>query len=170
MYPARVHSLGLGLSFQRWDDNLVVWLLSGLYKDIEIKLKCTLQNLECAEKARSSNSNSARTIELHVIKMGRGVRNLISLKAGVSSRSRLFVWSIAAAFWYLSEFICRLSKINLLTYFGSTYLCEEAFSQIKIIKSRYRWTFKILPSFVPNYEPYISKLSQHMQCYSSTSQ
>jgi hypothetical protein len=50
--------------------------------------------------------------------------------------------SIAATFWSLSKFICRLSMINSSSFdsilFGSTYLRDEAFSQMKILKSRYR--------------------------------
>jgi hypothetical protein len=43
--------------------------------------------------------------------------------------------------------------LRLTVFLGPTYLCEEAFSQTKIIKSRYRSRladeFKILPSLVP---------------------
>ena len=50
--------------------------------------------------------------------------------------------SIAAAFSSLSNFICRLSMIKGSSFdrffFLSKHLCEEAFFQMKIIKSRYR--------------------------------
>ena len=31
LYPVRVRSSGLGLSYRRWPDKLVIWLISGLY-------------------------------------------------------------------------------------------------------------------------------------------
>ena len=51
--------------------------------------------------------------------------------------------SIAAAFWSLSKFICRLSRINRsvslsLFFFLSTYPCEEAFSHMNTTESKYR--------------------------------
>jgi hypothetical protein len=38
-YPGMVRSSRLGLSFQRYDDKLMKWLISDLYNNIEIKLK-----------------------------------------------------------------------------------------------------------------------------------
>jgi hypothetical protein len=56
-------------------------------------------------------------------------------------------------FLSLSKFICRLSR-STTALFRSTYLCEEAFSHMKIMKSRYqsRPTNKhltVLPSLAP---------------------
>jgi hypothetical protein len=81
------------------------------------------------------NSNSVHIKELHVMEMSRDLRNIISLKAEAATQS------IAATFWYISKFIFRLSTMNISSFdstFASTYLCEEAFSQMTIIKRRYR--------------------------------
>jgi len=58
--------------------------------------------------------------------------------------------SIGAAFWSKSKFTVHISKINSSnfdSFFGSTYICEQAFSQMKIINSRYRWRLadKLVP-------------------------
>lgn len=69
----------------------------------------------------------------------------------------------------------RSIALRLTAFFGSTYLCEEAFSQMKIIKSRYRSRLTdehlqyCLHLCLSNYEPSFSKLSQDMQCHASTS-
>ena len=79
----------------------------------------------------------------------------------------------------LSKFICRLSTINSSSsdsIFGSIYLCEEALSQMKIIKSRYQSRLNDehlkyrLHLCLSNYEHPFSKLSQDMQCHASASQ
>jgi len=41
--------------------------------------------------------------------------------------------SITSAFWSLSKFICPLVQLTEF-FFGSSYLCEEAFFQVKIIQ------------------------------------
>jgi hypothetical protein len=82
----------------------------------------------------------------------------------------------------IPKFICRLSTIEqypglrsvallLTAFFGSTYLCEAAFSQMKIIKSRYGSRLNVerlkycLYLCLSNFEPSFSKLSQTMQCH-----
>lgn len=65
--------------------------------------------------------------------------------------------------------------LQLTALFGSTYLCESAFSEMKIIKSKYRNRLSdehlnsclrlALCNYVPSYEKY----AVDMQCHSSTS-
>jgi len=60
-------------------------------------------------------------------------------------------------------------KLRLSAYFGSTYLCEMAFSQIKIIKSKYRSCLtdkhltdclrQAVSSFEPNYKALTDSIS-----------
>jgi hypothetical protein len=55
-----------------------------------------------------------------------------------TSQSWPAVWLITSAFWSLEKCICHLDTINSCrfdTFFGSTYLCKETFSQVKIMKS-----------------------------------
>jgi len=57
------------------------------------------------------------------------------------SRSRPVVCSIGAAFWSVSESICRLSTINSSPFANILWInlpYEEAFSLLLVIKSRYR--------------------------------
>jgi len=48
-------------------------------------------------------------------------------------RAEVTKQSIAAAFWVLSKFVAsvRPTAVPLTAFFGSTYLREEAFSQMK---------------------------------------
>jgi hypothetical protein len=102
-------------------------------------------------------------------------------------QSRPFVWSIAARCLvnrgqlfglYQNVFATSVRSITLrlTAFFGSNYLCEEAFSHMKIIKSRYRRRLTderlkyCLHLCLRNYEPSFSKLLQDMQCHASTSQ
>ena len=65
--------------------------------------------------------------------------------------------------------------LQLTGLFGSTYLCESAFSEMKIIKSKYRNRLTdehltsclrlALSNYVPSYEKY----ADDMQCHASTS-
>ncbi|XP_045462479.1 general transcription factor II-I repeat domain-containing protein 2A-like [Harmonia axyridis] len=69
----------------------------------------------------------------------------------------------------------RQIALQLTTMFGSTYLCESAFSEMKIIKSKYRNRLTdehmssclrlALGNYVPSYEKY----AEDMQCHASTS-
>jgi hypothetical protein len=87
-----------------------------------------------------------------------------------TSRSRSIVWSIAAAFFGLHQNLFAASvrslALRLTAFFGSTYLCEEAFFQMKILKSRYRSRLTdecskyYLHLCLSNYEHTFSKLSQ----------
>ena len=84
-----------------------------------------------------------------------------------------------AVLWCLSIFIwtpVRSTALRLTECFGSAYLCEEALSHMKIIKSIYRsrltnehskYCLHLCPN---NYEPSVSKLSHDMRCYASNSQ
>jgi hypothetical protein len=55
VYPARARSSRLGMSFQRGDDILVIWLLSDSYDNIEMKSKLCCSNLELSKRFQSSN-------------------------------------------------------------------------------------------------------------------
>lgn len=69
----------------------------------------------------------------------------------------------------------RQIALQLTAFFGSTYLCESAFSEMKIIKSKYRNRLTddhmtsclrlALSGYVPSYEKY----AEDMQCHASTS-
>jgi len=67
----------------------------------------------------------------------------------------------------------RSIALRFTELFGSTYLCEEAFSQMKIIISRYRsrLTYEHLKCCLylclSNYDSSFSKSSQDMQCHAS---
>jgi len=89
-----------------------------------------------------------------------------------SRSSEQYVWK------YLSEDkYSNLKKCfgNLVAFFGSTYLCESAFSHMKIIKSKYRATLtddhlecslrSCLSTYIPNYK----NLVDSIQCRASTS-
>ncbi|CAG9791321.1 unnamed protein product [Diatraea saccharalis] len=83
------------------------------------------------------------------------------------------------SFWSLltQEKYPSLQQIaqQLTALFGSTYLCESAFSEMKIIKSKYRNRLTdehlssclrlALTKYVPSYE----KLAENTQCHASTS-
>jgi hypothetical protein len=76
---------------------------------------------------------------------------------GVTVRSKAEVAkkSIAAAFWSLSKFICRLSTISSSSF--DRIFWAEVFSQMKIMKPSDRWTFKYcLRLCLSNYEPSFS--------------
>ncbi|KAK1881707.1 SCAN domain containing protein 3, partial [Dissostichus eleginoides] len=58
-------------------------------------------------------------------------------------------------------------------YFGSTYLCETAFSQMKIIKSKYRTRMTdahltdCLRLAITNYQPDFKRLTDNVQSQQS---
>jgi hypothetical protein len=79
---------------------------------------------------------------------------------------------IVADFLSLSKFISRLSRsiaLRLAAFFGSTYCCEEASSQMKIITSRYQSRLTdghlkyCLHLCLRNYETSFSNLEIHQQ-------
>jgi hypothetical protein len=89
------------------------------------------------------------------------------------------VCSIGAAFWSLSESVCRLYTINSAQFDSILWInlpCEEVFRQMMIITSRYRRRLTgehvkhCLHLCLSNYEPSFSKLSEDMQCHGSDSQ
>jgi len=55
IYPARARTSVLGLSIPREDDELLIWLLSGSYDNIERKSKFCCSNLELSKRVPSSN-------------------------------------------------------------------------------------------------------------------
>lgn len=65
--------------------------------------------------------------------------------------------------------------LQLTALFGSTYLCESAFSEMKIIKSKYRNRLtdehltSCLRMALTNYVPSYAKCAEDMQCHASTS-
>ena len=71
------------------------------------------------------------------------------------------VQSIAAAFWPPSKCICRPSTINSSPFDSTVWinlplrgrLLPNEDNLTKIPKPSDRWTFKTLPSMMPNYEP-----------------
>jgi len=54
VYMARARSSRLVLSFPSGEDILVIWLLSGLYDNIEMKSKLCFSNLELSKRVPSS--------------------------------------------------------------------------------------------------------------------
>jgi hypothetical protein len=79
-----------------------------------------------------------------------------------------------SAFRSLSKFICRCSTINGI-FFGSSYLCEEAFTHMNIIQLRNR-SHLINDHLtcchhlcLSNNKPSFRKLSQDVRCHASTS-
>jgi hypothetical protein len=104
-------------------------------------------------------------------------RKLNSLSRTIG-RSWPVVLQIAVFFWSLKiDLLPRQTNISSLTsIFGSTDLCEEVFSRMKIIKSRYRnrqadeHLQYCLHLCLSKCKPSFSKLSQHVQYHASTSQ
>jgi len=68
----------------------------------------------------------------------------------------------------------RNVALQLHSYFGSTYLCETAFSHMKMIKTEFRSTLsddhleQCLRLVVSNYSPDYDQLINDMQCHTST--
>ncbi|XP_025193648.1 EPM2A-interacting protein 1-like [Melanaphis sacchari] len=68
----------------------------------------------------------------------------------------------------------RNVALQIHSYFGSTYLCETAFSHMKMIKTEFRSTLsddhleQCLRLAVSNYSPDYDQLVNDMQCYTST--
>ena len=104
----------------------------------------------------------------------------LRLRPEVAKHSVAMCQSIAAPFFYLCHSLFAplvwTIGITLAEFFGSAYLCEEDFCQMKIIKSRYRnrLTNKHLQYwlrlYLSNYKPSFSKLSHDLQCNASASQ
>jgi len=70
------------------------------------------------------------------------------------SRSASRSWPLFGLCQTLFTASVRSTAVRLTTFFGSTYLCEEAFCQLSVIKTRYRSRLtddhsQILPSLVP---------------------
>jgi hypothetical protein len=114
--------------------------------------------------------------------LGGGHQGLTSTGPGLrwSHTPQLVKQSIAATFYgyYQNLFAASLRQtaLRLTASFGSTYICEEAFSKMKIIKSRFRSRLTdehlkyCLHLCLSNYEPSFSNLSLDMQCHASTAQ
>lgn len=104
----------------------------------------------------------------------------------ITLQSDVFVKARASEdrFWkYLSEDkypSLRRCAENLYACFGSTYLCESAFSQMKIIKSKYRTVLTDdhldsclrngLSTYIPNYSKILEKLHCRVSSASTSSQ
>ena len=96
--------------------------------------------------------------------------NDIELKARATPGISGEFWNLLLEEKYPSLRQCTL---NMSSLFGSTYLCESAFSHMKIIKSKYRTTLTddhlaaclrlALSSYRPDYE----KLADSSQCQKS---
>ncbi len=90
----------------------------------------------------------------------------IQMKARASGQ----FWNLLAEDKYPNIRKCATS---LTALFGSTYLCESAFSQMKIIKSKHRSTITndnleaCLRLGISSYCPVYAKLSDSIQCKSS---
>lgn len=93
----------------------------------------------------------------------------IPLKARASD---IHFWKLLSAGLYPG---LESVALHLTAFFGSTYLCESAFSQMKRIKSRYRsrMTDKhlkyCLHMCLTNLELSFSRLTQDMQPHATTS-
>jgi hypothetical protein len=87
--------------------------------------------------------------------------------------------SIAALFGLYRNLFATLMRsvaLCVTAFFRSAYLCEEAFSQVKIIKSRYRsrptdeHVNSAFTCCLSNCEASFHALSQDVQCRAQTSQ
>lgn len=98
---------------------------------------------------------------------------ILTLQSDLQIKSR----ASGEHFWNLivEEKYPNMRKIAmyLTAFFGSTYLCESAFSDMKIIKSKYRSTLTddhldtCLRLAISSYNPDYAKLADTMQCKSS---
>lgn len=81
-------------------------------------------------------------------------------------------WSFLSAEKYP---LLKQVALHITAFFGSTYLCESAFSQMKIIKSRYRTRLtdehliSCLRLAISSDMPSFEKLTEDQQCHASTS-
>nr|XP_055065219.1 general transcription factor II-I repeat domain-containing protein 2A-like [Misgurnus anguillicaudatus] len=98
------------------------------------------------------------------------LQNDIEIKARSTSAQpgeHVVFWNLLAEEKYPNLRRCAL---NLTALFGSTYLCESAFSHMKIIKSKYRSTMTddhlaaCLRLATSSYTPDYDKLSSSSQC------
>lgn len=101
---------------------------------------------------------------------------ILVLQNDIEIKSRATL-GISGEFWNLLQEdkypSLRQCALNVTALFGSTYLCESAFSHMKIIKSKYRTTLTddhlaaclrlALSSYCPDYE----KLAASSQCQKS---
>ena len=118
----------------------------------------------------SSNSVSVLCIHLWLTPYSRGGQTV--------DHGQLFgrLWPLFGLYQNLFAASVQSVAVRLTGFFGSTYLCKETFSQIKIIKSSYRNCLTdehlkyCLHLCVSNYEPSSSKLLQDTQCRASTLQ
>lgn len=99
---------------------------------------------------------------------------IIQLQNDVLIKSRKFeenIWKYVSTEKY--PFLRKCSE-KLHACFGSTYLCESAFSQLKIIKSKYRINLtdehldSCLRNCITTYTPNYKKIVDVMQCRTST--
>jgi hypothetical protein len=79
-----------------------------------------------------------------------GLRKFLCLTKTKDGKAYVAKEWIGAAFWSKSKFNIHISKINssiLTALFGSIYICEQTYSQMKIINSRRRWRLadKLVP-------------------------
>lgn len=98
------------------------------------------------------------------------LNNDIELKSRATPDTNVQFWNLMQKEKYPN---LRQTAKNLTALFGSTYLCESAFSHMKIIKSKYRSTMTddhlaaclrlALSSYCPDYE----KLASSSQCQKS---
>lgn len=97
---------------------------------------------------------------------------ILSLQADIELKARAHghFWNLLTEKKYPNMRKCATS---LTALFGSTYLCESAFSHMKIIKSQYRSTMTdehlemCLRLAVSSYRPDYASLADSMQCKSS---
>lgn len=98
------------------------------------------------------------------------LKNDIELKSRATPDMNVQFWNLMQKEKYPN---LRQTAENLTALFGSTYLCESAFSHMKIIKSKYRSTMTddhlavclrlALSSYCPDYE----RLASSSQCQKS---
>lgn len=124
-------------------------------------------NIEEISATMSSKFNmNASDLEIEILKL----QCDIPVKARASEKK---FWNFLHEEQYPA---LRSIALRLTAFFGSTYLCEAAFSQMKVIKSKYRSRLTdehlkyCLHMCLSNYEPSFSKLSQNMESHASTSQ
>jgi len=138
-------------------DNVVLFMSFPFDKNIKVET--------IAENLSTIFDLDNITLEAEIITL----QNDIYIKARASEDK---FWKYLAEDKYLNLKKCAE---NLYACFGSTYLCESAFSQMKIIKSKYRTNLtdehleSCLRNGLSNYSPNYVKIVDTMQCRISNS-
>uniref|UniRef100_A0A2S2QTL8 EPM2A-interacting protein 1 n=1 Tax=Sipha flava TaxID=143950 RepID=A0A2S2QTL8_9HEMI len=152
-----------------------------MYNEFERRFK-DIQKLEPIITSMSFSFSETNSIE----NISTQINNLFDMESTkfeseiIKIKSTLFLkargyetnfWSLLSEEKYPG---LRNVALQLHTYFGSTYLCETAFSHMKMIKTEFRSTLsddhleQCLRLAVRNYSPDYDQLVNDMQCHTST--